>query len=247
MLTKHDQELIEEETSNIGYYLRREAGPGMNKFSEITPHIFISDWDGAANGDNLRDNDIELIICVSKERKSKTTTNLYESLRINQIVIPIADNPQENLSMHFENFYEIVHNALLEERTILVHCQYGTSVSAALVLFYLLKRYYITNFGKKETRDMELIGPVFKLQNIIEFVKERRPCVEPNPGFIAQILTAEMFLKKKLTAIYQAREQAARKARRHRDIEEAEKRETRRKAKTKKKVKFSDPLVSYIE
>jgi len=239
----------------------------MNKFSCITPHLFISNWRGSYNADELRDNEIELIVCLSKEKKDKRALKMYDSMRIHQIVIPLEDAPRENISAHFEQFYNMIHGAILEERNILVHCQTGTSTSAALVLFYLLKRYYITNFGKKEYLDQELIHPnMFKLMKIIEFVKGRRPCIEPNPGFISQILSAEMFLKKKLSAVYKAREAAAVAERRRLDSEEAKRREHNRivknstkvrktkqaiknggKKEPKKSVQFREPLDNYEE
>lgn len=206
MLTKRDKQYVEAELAKIGKYLQQEAGPGMDKFSEITPHIFISNWSSGCNPQYLRDKSIELVICVSKHKKTREELKLYNVLRIHQVQIPIEDTPRDNINVHFEKFYDMMLSSIMEEKTILVHCQTGASSSVALVLYYLLKRYYVTNFGKKEALDRELISMrSFKLKSLIEYMKERRTCIDPNMGFIMQLLTAELLLKKKFTAIFEAK------------------------------------------
>lgn len=245
MLTKRDKKYIEDEVEKISKYLVESGGPGLGKFSEITPHIFISNWASSCQGTYLRDKSIEFVICVSKDKKNRDEMKLYDAMRIHQIYIPLDDNMRENINIYFERFYDTMYAAILEEKNILVHCQTGASASVALVLYYLLKRYYVTNFGKRELLDRELTSlRNFKLKSIIEYMKERRTCVDPNLGFVAQLLTAEVFLKKQLAAIFDARIEDAER----RELEDAKAFGNRRVAnkkpvdKVKKTVKFKEPV-----
>ena len=71
LLTKRDQQHVESEVKKIAKFLQQEAGPGMDKFSEITSHLYISNWSSACNPNYLKDKDIELVVCTSKDNKSK--------------------------------------------------------------------------------------------------------------------------------------------------------------------------------
>lgn len=222
MLTKKDKKHIEDELAKIDKYLKQEVGPGMSNFSEITPHIYITNWAGACNHTYLKDKIIELVICVSKEKKSKSEMKVYNRLHIQHVSIPIADDPRESLNIHFDRFYDMMHSSIMEEKNILVHCETGSSTSAALVLYYLLRRYYATNFGRKDKIDRDLISKQFKLKPLMEYIKERRPCIEPNLGFVAQLLTVELILKKRYTALYEARLEEERQEQEREDDESAE-------------------------
>lgn len=222
MLTKRDKKHIEDELAKIDKYLKQDVGPGMSNFSEITSHIYITNWAGACNHTYLKDKIIELVICVSKEKKTRDELKVYNRLRIQHVSIPIADDPRENIGIHLDRFYEMMHSSIMEEKNILVHCETGSSASASLVLYYLLRRYYATNFGKRANINQNLISKQFKLKQLINYMKDRRPCVDPNLGFIAQLLTAELILKKKYTTIYEAQLEEQRKEQEREDDESAE-------------------------
>lgn len=237
MLTKKDKKHIEDELAKIDKYLKQEVGPGMSNFSEITPHIYLTNWAGACNHTYLKDKIIELVICVSKEKKSKSELKVYNRLHIQHVSIPVADDPRESLNIHFDRFYEMLHSSVMEEKNILVHCETGSSASATLVLYYLLRRYYATNFGKRDKTDRDLISKQFKLKPLMEYIKDRRPCIEPNLGFVAQLLTAELILKKKYTGIYEARLEEQRLEQEREDDESAEeKKQVASKTRTRKTV-----------
>ena len=136
MLTKRDQAYIEEETRDVCDYLRREAGPGMNKFSQITRHLFICNWDSSTNSEHLRDNDIELVVCISKEQKSAKALKKYNAMRIHQVHIPLEDDPRENISVHFERFCEMIHNfcARLWQRNMCSRCELDCTNTCLILL-----------------------------------------------------------------------------------------------------------------
>jgi hypothetical protein len=118
MLTKRDKKYIEDEVEKIGKYLVDTTGPGMSKFSEITPHIFISNWASSCLGTYLKDKSIEFVICVSKDKKNRDEMKLYDAMRIHQIYIPLDDDMRENINVYFERFYETMYAAILEEKNV---------------------------------------------------------------------------------------------------------------------------------
>jgi predicted protein tyrosine phosphatase len=63
-------------------------------------------------------------------------------------------------------------------RVVLVHCAMGMSRSASLVIAYLMKH-----------REMSF-------QNALQCVRSARNCVEPNAGFVRQLLAFEATLRK---------------------------------------------------
>ncbi|XP_068968629.1 dual specificity protein phosphatase MPK-4 isoform X2 [Bombus flavifrons] len=83
--------------------------------------------------------------------------------------IQVTDMPREDLLTHFEDSYEFIDHSLQQDEKILVHCYFGISRSATIVIAYLMKKY------KKSFYDA------------FEAVKEKRRFVGPNAGFLAQL------------------------------------------------------------
>ncbi|XP_012241031.1 dual specificity protein phosphatase MPK-4 isoform X2 [Bombus vosnesenskii] len=83
--------------------------------------------------------------------------------------IQVTDMPREDLLTHFEDSYEFIDHSLQQNEKILVHCYFGISRSATIVIAYLMKKY------KKSFYDA------------FEAVKEKRRFVGPNAGFLAQL------------------------------------------------------------
>jgi len=101
-------------------------------------------------------------------------------------VIEVEDHEHENLIMHFPACFNFIkaarsayHRSNLLETTgdkargqfpsILIHCHQGVSRSVTVVCAWLM-----------ETKN-------FSAQEALEFVREKRPIVDPNKGFIEQL------------------------------------------------------------
>ncbi|KAL4080540.1 protein-tyrosine phosphatase-like protein [Scleroderma citrinum] len=83
--------------------------------------------------------------------------------------IDILDKPTADLRPHLEGACHYIANALSSGGNVLVHCQQGVSRSPAIVIAYL-----IHNLGMSYDQAYAL-------------VKWRRPCINPNPGFVAAL------------------------------------------------------------
>ncbi|KAF9237985.1 protein-tyrosine phosphatase-like protein, partial [Melanogaster broomeanus] len=83
--------------------------------------------------------------------------------------IDILDKPTADLKPHLEGACQYIARALSGGGNVLVHCQQGISRSPAIVIAYL-----IHNLGMSYDQAHAL-------------VKRRRPCINPNPGFVAAL------------------------------------------------------------
>lgn len=84
--------------------------------------------------------------------------------------IPCKDLPFFDIKQHFDEAYEFIDNARDVKGNILVHCAAGVSRSGIIVAMYVARK---LNMSAEEA---------------LEFVKKRRPKVQPNIGFIEQLL-----------------------------------------------------------
>ena len=79
----------------------------------------------------------------------------------------LYDMPEEKIILVFERAYDFVKKHL--DHNILVHCYMGISRSASFIIFYLMK---------EEKWDYD---------TCFDFVRKKRPCIEPNYGFEQQL------------------------------------------------------------
>jgi len=199
-----EQRLLNEFYSQIHRYLQAHTGPGANEISEITTHIFISNFANSLDINKLKDYDIEGILYLGAEDKKPHAHSNYKKENIEHYFIQIEDESQANFMMHLENCYNYIHAFLSDEKSILVHCGEGISRASTAVIYYLLKRYYLTNLkrgatGSHARKNKDLVAAdVSYVLDIIKFIKNSRPCISPNPGFVQQLLIMERRMKQDL-------------------------------------------------
>ena len=187
---------IDDTLGKIVRYCRTMQGPGINKISEMTQHIYISNFDNACDIDQIRELGINIILYLGLKEKESSTLKRYRKRKIEHIQFRIEDSESSNLVPHLDRCYDMVHQYILDEKKILIHCDKGVSLSPSLVAYYFIKRYYLTNFKRKKSKTKELID--FRtsfLPIVFRFMKECRPCIDPKPNFIYQILCIEQQMK----------------------------------------------------
>jgi len=85
-------------------------------------------------------------------------------------VIPMYDDPAENVHGSFEEANQFIDEAFLDPKSkVLVHCFAGKSRASTFTLAYLMHRLHLD------------------LKTCFEHLKQCRPIAEPNSGFIAQL------------------------------------------------------------
>ncbi|KAF9035889.1 protein-tyrosine phosphatase-like protein [Panaeolus papilionaceus] len=93
----------------------------------------------------------------------------YASTSSNHLVIPIEDSEYDDLLIHLPVVCEFIEDALKEHGRVLVHCVMGISRSASAIAAYLMKSRRIL------------------VADAIRYLKQLRPIVHPNYGFIRQL------------------------------------------------------------
>ncbi|CAG7828113.1 unnamed protein product [Allacma fusca] len=85
--------------------------------------------------------------------------------------IQLCDIPREDILHHFEDTYEFLRKAVEDKdgRYALVHCYFGVSRSATIVLAYMMRKYEIS------------------LEDAQDRLKSRRSVIGPNYGFLSQL------------------------------------------------------------
>lgn len=80
--------------------------------------------------------------------------------------IRIHDVPEANLSAYFADVFEFIDSA---KGNILIHCMKGNSRSATLVIAYIMRKFDVP------------------FKSAYNYVKSRRPTINPNSGFLLQL------------------------------------------------------------
>jgi protein-tyrosine phosphatase len=87
--------------------------------------------------------------------------------------IDLEDHKHEKIIEKFQEAFEFIHSAKKDGSKILIHCVQGMSRSATIVIAFLM-------FDSKMT-----------LKEAYGFVKSKRTIIEPNPGFMKQLIEYE--------------------------------------------------------
>lgn len=93
--------------------------------------------------------------------------------RFRTLWMDVTDKSSTNIKQHFNRTNAFIVSALHHDRNVLVHCQYGVSRSATIVIAYLMHEYCLT------------------LDDALERTRAHSHVVDPNPGFIEQLTEYE--------------------------------------------------------
>lgn len=94
--------------------------------------------------------------------------HILEMKHLTTKFVQLSDQPKEDLLTQFDECVAFIEEGLSKGK-VLVHCYFGISRSASVVIAYMMKKYnlsYHEAFGK---------------------VKSQRSIVYPNPGFVSQL------------------------------------------------------------
>lgn len=137
---------------------------------EIIPGVYLGPYSAAMKKQfqTLRDHGITHIICVRHKLEAYyIRPNFPHDFRY--LVLEIADCLTENIIQHFPLVWKFIEESLSGGGKVLVHGNAGISRSAALVLAYIMEKYGLT------------------LRKAFQVVQQRRFCINPNEGFMAQL------------------------------------------------------------
>lgn len=134
-------------------------------YSQILPGLYLSNAKAAADRNVLRRLKITHILTVEAHRLPKST---FYDTNISTLYIRAYDNPDTNLLPYFPMANSFIDEGI-ENGNVLVHCRFGVSRSATIVIAYLMEKYKLT------------------FEQAYLYVRQRRRFINPNPGFVRQL------------------------------------------------------------
>ena len=137
--------------------------------------LAVGDMDAASDIPFLKKHNIKAIVTARGPLSHKREH--YHQHGINVFHIPVADDQMVNIGKYFPVVFSFVEREIQKGHGVLIHCAAGISRSVTLTLSYLIRKY---NMSTKEA---------------IEYLTKLRPCINPNPGFLNQLVAYENLLK----------------------------------------------------
>ncbi|XP_072401864.1 dual specificity protein phosphatase MPK-4-like [Diabrotica undecimpunctata] len=138
---------------------------GPVSISMIEDHLYLGGLAAAKNLEVLKKYNITHILTIDICPLPRTVT---EQRNLVTRFIQLSDQPREDLLSYFDETDLFIKEGM-EKGIVLVHCYFGVSRSATVVIAHIMKKYQMTYF---EAFDM---------------VKAKRKIVFPNPGFVSQL------------------------------------------------------------
>jgi protein-tyrosine phosphatase len=160
--------------------------------SEIVPDLlYVEGSKGYWEVEELRALGITHVVEATSFRDSKSAA---ADIGAQYMCVNVLDDPSLDISAHFDRVYDLVfgpaHTAATSPRRVLVHCAEGISRSPTLVVACLMKAYFD---GRSEvTRLLGASPPVVcVLKECLGLVFSQRKRVDPNEGFLRQLMALE--------------------------------------------------------
>ena len=140
--------------------------------------LYLTGDIGARNFADIIRLNISHIINVSDtlENYFENELDFQGGTRFKYLKISIPDSPKIIITDYFPTAIKFIEDAIINEGKVLVHCFAGKSRSASIVIGYLMK-----------TLKMKCV-------DTMKLVTKSRPCIEPNIGFLTQLLQYETTL-----------------------------------------------------
>jgi len=133
-------------------------------YDKIIDNLYLGNLESTKDYKFLYLNNIKYILSLT-QNEVRLEPKKYKHIHFN-----VKDAPYEDLISLFDICNSFINEALNNNFGILVHCDMGISRSATIVIAYLMKR-----------RSKSF-------NNIFQYVKFKRPIINPNFGFQAQLL-----------------------------------------------------------
>ena len=131
-----------------------------NNINKITDKIYLGDEEGASDLDYLKKEQIHYVLSIISN-----PPKYPEDMNINIMHLDIGDNIKVNIINYLQQCIKFIDNA----DKIYVHCSCGVNRSPSIVIGYLMWKTHSS------------------YDNVFEYVKQRRECIEPSNLFVIQL------------------------------------------------------------
>jgi dual specificity phosphatase 12 len=170
--TRKDERLLLSDSSSLSWITKKTTSLLSVSVQplQISPHLFLGCRNTIVYLDKYK---ITSILNISRTPDSKFLS-LPTSIRYKQI--SIADSPQARIGQYFASSNAFIESAISKNQNVLVHCAHGISRSATLVIAYLM-------WKRRISRDAAT-----------DIVRQSAPRINPNVGFIQQLMNYQLLL-----------------------------------------------------
>ena len=141
--------------------------------SQVTDNLYIGDFPSACNQEELTKLGITHIVTVIVGVDEMFPDKFKYKL------VDVCDNSTTDLYKYFDDCSKFIDEAIKGGGKVYIHCMAGRSRSATILAAYLI-------YKKKCTED-----------EAITIIKEKRDCVDPNPGFREQLKLYAEYIRNK--------------------------------------------------
>lgn len=138
--------------------------------SLILKNLFLGSASDANDFLFIKQNNIKLIVNVTKDIATDYSALGFEDIKVIRIPIDDIDTESLNTNNLLMSTLRTIKKYIDENKGVLVHCRAGVSRSASIVIAYLMK-YHNLSFSQAQN-----------------YLRSRRPIINPNAGFITQLL-----------------------------------------------------------
>ncbi|MEO0236820.1 MAG: dual specificity protein phosphatase [candidate division WOR-3 bacterium] len=138
----------------------------VDPITQINQEIFLGQSRTTEYVEILRNLGITHIVSIGQSPHPNTLTANFARF----ILYDIKDENTENILYYFPSIFHFMRQAIREGGKIYVHCVMGISRSATIVIAFLRANGYFDS-----------------LQDAYNYVKNRRPWINPNEGFKTQL------------------------------------------------------------
>lgn len=139
--------------------------------SKITENIYLGNYFNAMNYQWLMGKNISHVLNCAKEIPCSYTGKLiYKHVKGDDV-------PQFRMIPFLHDAADFIQDSLSKQGTVLVHCAAGISRSTTCLVAWFMKY-----------RNMDLLSS-------LQYIRQRRSIICPNPGFIVQLKQFEQALK----------------------------------------------------
>jgi len=135
--------------------------------------LFLGDEDSATNEEVITNFGITHVVSALPPGPQ---AKKFAELGVRYCECPILDSPYSRIEEYFTDANEFIETAKNQNGKVLCHCAAGVSRSATLVLSYLMH------------------SMRWPLKQALVYVKQRRPVIFPNEGFLRKLITSETAL-----------------------------------------------------
>ena len=155
------------------WFHERLDGPSL-----IAENLFLGDRIDSRSRETLVHHKVGTVISLLGEsERNEEELTLYKELGIEWFHFQLDDEENAPIIDYLECINQLIGQFTKPHRsrpTVLVHCHAGISRSAAAVIYYLMRSHG------------------FALKDAIAHVKECRPIIEPNDGFMSTLYDADI-------------------------------------------------------